>query len=56
MPGRGKRGSARVIHSWRTAAGQIHLLYAYTKNEQAGLTDAQRKVLVAWVNEKLSDE
>jgi hypothetical protein len=56
MPGRGKRGSARVIYFWRTAAGQIYLLYAYTKNEQADLTDAQRKTLVDWVNEELSDE
>jgi hypothetical protein len=46
LPGRGKSGGARVIYYWRTAAGQIFLLYAYPKNSQADLNAAQRKLLV----------
>ena len=51
LPGRGKRGGARVIDYWRTSAGQIYLLYAYSKNAQADLNADQRKMLVKWVNE-----
>jgi hypothetical protein len=56
LPGRGKSGGARVIYYWRSAAGRIYLLYAYSKNVQADLSDAQRKLLVQWVNEVLDDE
>jgi len=56
LPGRGKRGGARVIYFWRSAAGTIYLLYAYAKNAQADLSDAQRKLLTAWIQEVLGDE
>lgn len=56
LPGRGKSGGARVIYYWRSAAGQIYLLYAYSKSAQADLNAAQRKMLVEWVNEVLDDE
>lgn len=56
LPGRGKSGGARVIYYWRSAAGQIYLLYAYSKRAQADLNAAQRKMLVEWVNEVLDDE
>lgn len=56
LPGRGKSGGARIIYYWRSAAGQIYLLYAYSKNAQADLNAAQRKLLVQWVNEVLDDE
>jgi hypothetical protein len=56
LPGRGKRGGARVIYYWRTAAGSIYLLYAYAKNAQADLSEAQRKLLVQWMYEVLGDE
>ncbi len=56
LPGRGKRGGARVIYFWRSAAGTIYLLYAYAKNEQADLSAAQRKLLIDWINEVLGDE
>ena len=42
LPGRGKRGGARVIYYWRNAAGRIYLLYAYAKNAQSDLTEVQR--------------
>ena len=51
LPGQGKRGGARVIYFWRTAAGQIYLLYAYAKNAQADLTPAQTRLLVQLVKE-----
>ena len=56
LPGRGKRGSARVIYFLRSTAGTIYLLYAYAKTEQADLSADQRKLLVQWVQEVLSDE
>jgi hypothetical protein len=56
LPGRGKSGGARVIYYWRSAAGTVYLLYAYAKNAQADLTAKQRKLLVDWINEVLSDE
>jgi hypothetical protein len=56
LPGRGKRSGARVIYFWRNAAGAVYLLYAYAKNEQADLSADQRKLLVQWVQEVLSDE
>ncbi|MHB1095966.1 MAG: type II toxin-antitoxin system RelE/ParE family toxin [Gemmatimonadaceae bacterium] len=45
LPGRGKRGGARVIYFWRTREQQILLLYIYQKNLQATLTPAQLKAL-----------
>lgn len=56
LPGRGKRGGARVIYYWRNAADRIYLLYAYAKNAQSDLTDAQRKLLVQWISKELDDE
>ncbi len=45
LPGRGKRGGARVIYYWRTRAGQILMLCLYKKNVQTTLTPAQLAVL-----------
>ena len=56
LPGRGKRGGARVIYFWRSMAGTIYLLYAYAKNTQTDLSDTQRKLLVQWMQEVLGDE
>ena len=56
LPGRGKRGGARVIYFWRDTAGTIYLLYAYAKNDQTDLSAGQRKLLVEWIQEVLSDE
>ena len=54
--GRGKRGGARVIYYWRNTAGRLYLLYAYAKNAQSEMTEAQRKVLVQWISKELDDE
>jgi hypothetical protein len=56
LPGRGKRGGARVIYFWLSAAGTTYLLYAYAKNDQANLKVAQLKLLVEWIEEVLGDE
>ena len=50
LPGRGKRGGARVIyHYWINH--RIYLLYAYAKNAQAYLTPDQLKRLKAAMRE-----
>jgi putative component of toxin-antitoxin plasmid stabilization module len=56
LPGRGQRGGARVIYYWRTSAGTIYLLCAYAKSRQSDLSEAHRKMLVAWIQEVMSDE
>ncbi len=45
LPGRGKRGGARVIYYWVRADHQIVLLLAYAKNVQENLTPAQVRLL-----------
>jgi hypothetical protein len=45
LPGRGKRGGARVIYYWKTHAGQILLLYLYRKNARGTLAPAQLRAL-----------
>ena len=45
LPGRGKRGGARVIYYWKTAAGQIFLLFLYPKNVRSDLTPAELRTL-----------
>lgn len=45
LPGRGKRGGARVIYYWVAAQSQIYMLLAYAKNVQDNLSEAQLKAL-----------
>lgn len=45
LEGRGKSGGVRIIYYWMTADEQIYMLFAYPKNEQENLTDAQTKAL-----------
>ena len=45
LPGRGKRGGARIIYYWVRADSQIFLLLAYAKNEQENVTPAQLRQL-----------
>ena len=49
LPGRGKRGGARLIYYWNRAAERVYLLFLYPKNVQADLTPAQLRVLRALV-------
>ncbi len=45
LPGRGKRGGARVIYLWKVAAERLYLLFLYPKNERSDLTRAQLRTL-----------
>jgi hypothetical protein len=50
LPGRGKRGGARIVYYWRTATGRLFLLFLYPKNERSDLTRAQLQVLRSLVD------
>lgn len=45
MPGRGKRGGARVIYYWKSAADQIFLLFLYPKNIRSNLSASELRTL-----------
>jgi hypothetical protein len=45
LPGRGKRGGARLIYYWDKPRDRLYLLFLYPKNERADLTRDQVKVL-----------
>jgi hypothetical protein len=45
LPGRGKRGGARIIYYWSSAAGQIFLLYLYPKNVRSDVSPAELRFL-----------
>jgi hypothetical protein len=45
LPGRGKRGGARVIYYWRSAVDQVFLLFLYPKNVRSDLSLPQLRVL-----------
>lgn len=45
MPGRGKRGGARIIYYWKLARGRLYLLFLYPKNVRSDLTRAQLRTL-----------
>ena len=45
LPGRGKRGGARVIYYWAVEQGQLLMLFMFAKNERDDLSPAQRKTL-----------
>ena len=49
LPGRGKRGGARVIYYWAVSVDKILLLLMYPKNEQDDLSHDQMKILRAIV-------
>jgi hypothetical protein len=45
LPGRGKRGGARIIYYWKMARGRLYLLFMYPKNVRSDLTPAQLRAL-----------
>ncbi len=51
LPGKGKRGSARLIYYWQTSKGRIYMLLAYTKVKKENLEPAQITILKALVKE-----
>ncbi len=56
LPGRGKRGGARVIYYWWTRQQRCYLVYAYAKNEQSDLTRDQLQQLARIMKEEIQDE
>lgn len=53
--GRGKRGGARIIYFAALPQEQLLMLYIYPKNEQADLSDSQRKALRVIVEAEYGD-
>jgi hypothetical protein len=51
LPGRGKRGGARVIYAVVFRATALALLDVYAKSEQENLTAAERKAIVALIRD-----
>jgi hypothetical protein len=45
LEGRGKSGGVRIIYYWMTKDDQLYMLFAFPKNVQGNLTDAQTKKL-----------
>lgn len=45
LPGRGKRGSARVAYLYLEVRGRVYFLLAYAKADQVDLTAADKKAL-----------
>ncbi|WP_193330682.1 type II toxin-antitoxin system RelE/ParE family toxin [Pseudoalteromonas ulvae] len=45
LEGRGKSGGVRVIYYWMTEDEQLYMVFAFPKNAQENLTDAQTKQL-----------
>jgi mRNA-degrading endonuclease RelE of RelBE toxin-antitoxin system len=45
LPGRGKRGGARVIYYWDKRTETIYMLFIYLKTEQGDMTPEQVRIL-----------
>jgi hypothetical protein len=45
LPGRGKRGGARIVYYWNRTGNQVYLLFLYPKNVQSDLTPSQLRIL-----------
>jgi hypothetical protein len=49
LPGRGKRGGARIIYYFHNERLPVFMLAAYGKNEKANLTKGERNEIVKLV-------
>jgi hypothetical protein len=49
LPGRGKRGGARVVYYYHNDSLPVFLLAAYGKNEKADLSKAERNTMARLV-------
>ena len=54
LPGRGKRGGARVIYYHWFSKEQCYLVYAYAKNMASDLSKEQLHRLAAVIDEEIS--
>ena len=52
LPGRGKRGGARVIYYWMGAASRLYLGFLYPKSARGDLTPAELRTLRQLVSEE----
>ena len=52
LPGRGKRGGARLIYYWAISRDQILMLFIFAKNERSDLTPSQLNALRQIVEEE----
>ena len=55
LPGRGKRGGARVIYYHWVGKEQCYLVYAYAKNVASDLTKEQLHRLADVINAEVKD-
>jgi mRNA-degrading endonuclease RelE of RelBE toxin-antitoxin system len=55
LPGRGKRGGARLIYYYWMVKRRIYLLYAYSKSAKGDLTREQIKILAGLVQREVHD-
>ena len=51
LPGKGKRGGARLIYYWLTSKDKIYMLLAYKKAKKENLEPGQLAILRALVKE-----
>lgn len=51
LPGRGKRGGARLIYYWQTSKNKTYMLLAYAKARKENLEPEQVAILKALVKE-----
>ena len=51
LPGKGKRGGARLIYYWLTSKDKIYMLLAYKKAKKENLEHGQLAILRALVKE-----
>ena len=56
LPGRGKRGGARVIYYHWVSKERCYLVYAYAKNTASDLTQEQLRRLAAVIDSEVRDE
>ena len=55
LPGRGKRGGARMIYYYWVVRSRIYLLYAYSKSAKSDLTREQIKILAGLMQGEVRD-
>ena len=55
LPGRGKRGGARMIYYYWVVKSRIYLLVAYSKSTKGDLTREQTRILARLMHSEVRD-
>ncbi|MBI2296271.1 MAG: type II toxin-antitoxin system RelE/ParE family toxin [Betaproteobacteria bacterium] len=55
LPGRGKRGGARMIYYYWVVRRRIYLLFAYSKSAKGDLTREQTRILAGLMQREVRD-